>query len=167
VPMKVLIAVAVSALSLQCAAANITYRTCKLDNGLTVLHDGSCEDLNQSRRAQREHGLSGEQVRKLDAERLAHDAEQRRFQDDERNRGESQEALRECLRFGRCRFNQYAYHLTRIQRTDVQRLLGEPAWTHTFRQATYNYYKVPAEGRRALLQLEIVGTRIASVKAVW
>ena len=165
--MKLMVALALSAVSLQCAAANITYRTCKLDNGLTVLHDGSCEDLNRSRRVQREHSLSDEQVRHIEAERFAREAEQRRLQEDERNRVESQEALRECLRFGRCRFNQYAYHLTRIQRTDVQRLLGEPAWSHTFRQATYNYYKVPAEGRRALLQLEIVGSRIAAVKAVW
>ena len=162
-----MIAVVVSAVSLQSAAANITYRTCKLENGLTVLHDGSCEDLNRLRRAQHDHSLSAEQIRQIDAQRLAHEADQQRVHEEERNRSESQEALRECLRFGRCRFNQYAYHLTRIQRSDVQRLLGEPAWTHTFRQATYNYYKVPAEGRRALLQLEIIGTRVAGVKAVW
>ena len=167
VTMKVMLAAALSAASLQTIAATITYRTCKLENGVTVLHDGNCEELIRSRKAQRERSLSAEQIKQVEAQRLQHEADQQRLKEDERNRSESHEALKDCLRFGRCRFNQYAYHLTRVQRSDVQQLLGEPAWTHTFRQATYNYYKVPAEGRRALLQLEIVGTRIAGVKAVW
>jgi hypothetical protein len=160
-------AAALAIASLQVSSANIIYRTCKLENGITVLHDGSCEELSRARRAALEQARLELERKASEEKTLKVAAEQERARQLEKERQQSQQALKDCLRFGRCRLNQYKYHLARVSRADVDQLFGAPVLSHNLRQSTYNYYRVNTEGRRAVLQLEVVNSQIAGVSLVW
>ena len=161
-------AAAFAAASLQVSSANLTYRTCKLENGVSILHDGNCEELLRTRQAQREQARVDEELRKeaehKEALRLA---EQQRLSELEKQRSESSQALRECLRLARCRSNQFRYHLARVTRNDIEALLGAPVLSHNVRQATYNYYRVSADGRRVVLQLELTDSSVSGIHVLW
>jgi len=165
--MRVTVATALAIASLQVSSANIVYRTCKLENGVSVLHDGSCEELSRVRRATLEQARLEVERKEAEEKRVKDAAEQERTRQTERERQQSQQALKDCLRFGRCRLNQYKYHLARVTRTDVDQLFGNPVLSHNLRHSTYNYYRVNTEGRRAVLQLEVVNSKIAGVSLVW
>lgn len=161
--MRVTVAAALAIASLQVSSANIVYRACTLEDGVSVLHDGSCEELNRVRRAKLEQARL--EIEHKEAEKKR--AEQERARLVEKDRQESQQALKDCLRFGRCRLKQYKYHLARVTRTDVDQLFGDPVLSHNLRHSTYNYYRVTTEGRRTVLQLEVVNSKIAGVSLVW
>src|SRR5215210_7333539 len=124
--MRVTMAAALAIASLQVSSANIIYRTCKLENGITVLHDGSCEELSRVRRATLEQARLEVERKEAEEKALKLAAEQERARQLEKERQQSQQALKDCLRFGRCRLNQYKYHLARVSRADVDQLFGAP-----------------------------------------
>jgi len=165
--MRVTVAAALAIASLQISSAHITYRMCKLENGVSVLHDGSCEELSRVRRAKLEQARLEIERKEAEEKRLKDAAEQERVRQVEKEREQSQQALKDCLRYGRCRLNHYKYHLARVTRSDVDQLLGDPVLSHNLRHSTYNYYRVNTDGRRMVLQLEIVNSKIAGVSLVW
>ena len=165
--MKLAVAAALAAASLEVLSANPAYAPCKRDNGITVAQDASCEErirVHQSKQ-QAEHLEAGR--KEAEEGRLRNLAEPERVRQLEQRRQESHRVLKECLRFASCRLNQYKYHLTRVTRSDVEALLGNAMATHNVRGTSYRYYKVAAEGRRAILQLEIVGSHVAGVNVAW
>jgi hypothetical protein len=165
--MKVTVAAALAVASLQVASANITYRTCKLPNGVSILHDGNCDELRGLHRAKPDDERLNVDRKEAEEAKLKRVAEQERLRQIERERQDSHNALKDCVRFARCRINQYKYHLARVTDQDLERIFGEPVLTHTLRHSIYNYYRVNADGRRVVLQVEMVGSNVASVNTIW
>ena len=165
--MKRAVAAALAAASLQVSSANLTYRTCKLTSGVSVLHDGACEELARLQQVKRDEERAAAAQKEAEEKRAVELAEQARAWQIDKERRESHQALKECMRLARCRLHQLKYHLARMHRNDFDVLLGEPVLSHSARKSTYNYYRVSADGRRVVLQLEVIGASIANINVLW